>query len=79
MDILAPEYISLDCLAVRLRLPRKYLRKLAVAGDIPSLRVGRWLRFDEASVRAALIVVATSRKPAAQGPEPTGRGEYDTG
>ena len=54
-------YHTLDSLAARLGLPKVYLRDLAQRGKIPSLCVGRWQRFDEADVRAAL------RKLAAEG------------
>jgi excisionase family DNA binding protein len=54
-------YHTLDSLAARLGLPKVFLRDLARRGKIPSLRVGRWQRFDEADVRAAL------RKLAAEG------------
>ena len=47
-------YHTLDALAARLGLPRAFLLDLARRGKIPSLHVGRWLRFDEDAVRAAL-------------------------
>lgn len=64
MDSRVPEYISLDCLAARLRLPKASLRKLAQAGAIPALKTGRWWRFEEVAVRAALRDIA--QRPARQ-------------
>jgi len=52
------EYISLDVLAIRLGLPRPYLKRLMEQGRIPHLVVGPWRRFDEAQVREALLRLA---------------------
>jgi excisionase family DNA binding protein len=48
------EYVSLDELATRLRLPRSYLREHPKRGAIPHLRIGGRLRFEETAVRGAL-------------------------
>lgn len=48
-------YISLDVLAIRLGLPLSFLREQVQRGTIPFLRINRWLRFDEAAVRVALL------------------------
>ncbi len=61
------EYISLDVLAARLRLPRPYLRDLARDGLIPCLKPNRrLLRFDEEAVRAALRRLAETAATAAR-------------
>jgi excisionase family DNA binding protein len=51
---MSDEYISLDVLAGRLKLPRRFLREQARRGLIPFLRVGGRLRFEEIAVREAL-------------------------
>jgi len=51
---MSTSYHNLDSLAVRLGLPRTYLRGLARRREIPYLKVGRRLRFDEEAVRSAL-------------------------
>ncbi|MBN1395504.1 MAG: hypothetical protein JW959_10810 [Pirellulales bacterium] len=61
MDTEQQEYVSLDSLAGTLRLPKRYLRELAVAGDIPMLPAGRRMRFCVDDVRAALRILAASR------------------
>ena len=57
------EFLPLDELATRLRLPRSYLREQAKHGAIPHLCVGGRLRFEEAAVRDAL------RQQAARSPQ----------
>ncbi len=54
MDIIQPEYISLEHLATTLRLPKSYLRGLAKVGTIPVLHVGSRMRFRVEDVRHAL-------------------------
>ena len=48
------EYLSLEALGAVLDLPQKYLRRLAKEKRIPSLIVGKRMRFQEQAVRAAL-------------------------
>ena len=48
------EYISADVLAIRLGLPRTYLRELIADRQIPFLDVNGRLRFDEGAVREVL-------------------------
>ena len=64
------EYISLDVLAIRLRLPRSFLRRQVALGTIPCIRLpgkGR-LRFDEEAVRNALRrFTAVEAPPSADG------------
>ncbi len=48
-------FVSLDCLAATLRLPRSWLRAEALARRIPCVRIGRRLLFDVEAVRAAVI------------------------
>jgi excisionase family DNA binding protein len=55
-------YISLDALAAALALPRRFLRQEVERGAIPCLRIGGWLRFEEAEVRKALRKAARMRK-----------------
>ncbi|HUT30840.1 MAG TPA: hypothetical protein VMX13_13695 [Sedimentisphaerales bacterium] len=55
-------YIPLDSLATRLGLPKKYLKQLAEAGDIPCLDVNGRSRFNEAEVRVALSSLAQEPK-----------------
>ncbi len=55
------EYISLDVLASRLSLPRRFLRESAAAGKIPSLNIKGRLRFEETAVREALRAMAEAR------------------
>lgn len=48
-------YISLDCLALNLSLPKTYLRRLVKSGELPYVDTGNGRkRFKEDSVRAAL-------------------------
>jgi len=62
------EFLSLDELATRLRLPRSYIREQAKRGGIPHLCVGGRLRFEEAAVRDALRQqAARSQREAAEG------------
>jgi excisionase family DNA binding protein len=56
------EYISLEVLSKRLRLPPRFLRKEAEAGRIPCLKVGGRLRFEEAAVAEALRRQAERRE-----------------
>jgi len=56
------EYLSLDVLSKRLRLPRRFLREEASAGRIPCLKVGGRLRFEEAAVAEALRRQAERRE-----------------
>lgn len=51
---MANEFVSLDVLAIRLNLPRTYLRQLVREGRIPVLTAGRLQRFDPEQVREAL-------------------------
>jgi excisionase family DNA binding protein len=62
-------YISLEALAGRLGLPRRFLREQARRGVIPCLRIGGRMRFEESAVRDAL------RRRAEQGPEAEGGAE----
>ena len=55
MDTQIQEFVSLECLSATLRLPRRYLRALAFAGEIPALRVSGRLRFHIGTVKAALL------------------------
>ena len=48
-------FVTLDELATRLALPRTWLRKLADAGDIPAVCVGRRRVFDLDLVRAVIL------------------------
>jgi len=48
------EYVSLEHLAVVLRLPKRYLRDLATAGRIPVLRPGGRMRFHVDDVQNSL-------------------------
>ena len=51
-------FLSLEKLATRLGLPRKFLKSLAIEGEIPHLTVGGRLRFREDQVQAALAALA---------------------
>ena len=51
-------YISLDCLAIRVRLSRPFLRGLAKCGKIPYLSDAGRMRFNEAAVHDALRIEA---------------------
>jgi hypothetical protein len=51
-------YIPLESLVTRLSLPKKYLKRLAEAGDIPCLNVNGHYRFNEQDVRHALTALA---------------------
>ena len=49
------EYISLECLALQLALPKAYLRRLVDAGKLPYTDTGNGrLRFQEQAVRDTL-------------------------
>lgn len=52
------KYISLEALAVTLKLPQKFLRKLADQKQIPCLNVNGRLRFNPIAVQAALDYIA---------------------
>lgn len=58
----SPQLLTLAELATYLRLPRLWLRDEAIAGRIPSLRIGRRLRFDASAVEAALLRRASNRE-----------------
>ena len=52
-------YISLECLALQLALPKAYLRRLVEAGKLPYIDTGNGrLRFQEQAVRQALDKLA---------------------
>jgi len=68
IQAMSTEFISLDVLAIRLALPKPYLRELARRGRIPSLHVGRWLRFDEDQVRDALRELAAAEAESTEEP-----------
>lgn len=55
---MASEYISLEVLAATLGLPPRYLRSMAIRGEIPHLNVNGRRRFNEDQVRAALERIA---------------------
>ena len=65
------QYISLDALACRLGLPRRFLREQARRGVIPCLRIGGRMRFEESTVREAL------HRKAEQGPDAEGGAEAE--
>jgi excisionase family DNA binding protein len=48
------ELLSLPQLAARLRLPRDWLRREALAGRLPCLRIGRKLLFNRSAVKQML-------------------------
>jgi hypothetical protein len=52
------QYLSLEALAATLNLPQKYIRELAVEGEVPCLSVSGRLRFDEGDVRSALSAIS---------------------
>jgi hypothetical protein len=57
------DLFSLPRLAVRLRLPRGWLRQEALAGRLPCLKVGRRLLFNFSACERALAErAATSRE-----------------
>lgn len=56
------QYLSLEALAAVLSLPQNYLRKLAKQKQIPSLKVGNRMKFQESEVREALAKMA-KKKP----------------
>jgi excisionase family DNA binding protein len=60
----ATTYHSLDSLAVTLGLPRRFLREQVQEGQIPYLKIGGRLRFDEGAVREALRELAARRTSA---------------
>jgi len=52
------EYISLEILAAKLRLPQSYLRNLVENSQIPALKVNGRLRFNFEAVEKALADIA---------------------
>ena len=49
------DYVSLDCLALNLALPKTYLKRLVDTGKLPFIDTGNGRkRFQERAVRAAL-------------------------
>jgi len=57
------DLLTLHQLAIRLRLPREWLRAEAMAGRIPCLRAGRKLLFSLATIERILAErAATSRE-----------------
>jgi excisionase family DNA binding protein len=49
------DYVSLECLALQLALPKTYLKRLADSGKLPYIDTGNGRkRFQEQSVREAL-------------------------
>ena len=52
------EYISLEILAAKLRLPQSYLRNLAEKSQIPALNVNGRLRFNLVAVQQVLTGLA---------------------
>jgi len=55
------EYISLEKVSRRLRLPQRYIRQETEAGKIPHLIVGGRLRYQEKAVREALDWMAIEK------------------
>jgi hypothetical protein len=53
---------SLHQLATSLRLPATWLKREALAGRLPCLRVGRSMRFNVASVEQALAQRAATER-----------------
>lgn len=49
------DLISAKELASRMRVAERTVRRAAARGTIPSVRVGRMLRFDVLAVKAAII------------------------
>jgi excisionase family DNA binding protein len=56
--------ISLQRLAAHLRLPREWLRREALDGRLPCLRVGKRLLFNVAAVEEALAARAAHNREA---------------
>ena len=53
------DYLSLECLALQLALPKTYLRRLVDSGKLPYIDTGNGrLRFQEQAVRQALDKLA---------------------
>ena len=53
------DYINLECLALKLSLPKSYLRRLIKEGELPYLDTGNGRkRFQEKAVRQALDKIA---------------------
>ncbi|MGO9056948.1 MAG: helix-turn-helix domain-containing protein [Candidatus Binataceae bacterium] len=55
-SVAAPESVLVDAgeLADRLGVPETHIRTKARAGEIPCVRVGKYMRFDPAAVAAVL-------------------------
>ena len=47
---MSSELLTADDIARRLRVPRSWVYRAAREGDLPSVRCGRYRRFDEADV-----------------------------
>ena len=62
METDATKLVSVCGLANRLKLPAPWLKAEAMAGRIPSLRVGRRLLFNIAAVEAVLLKRAGDRR-----------------
>jgi hypothetical protein len=61
-----PTLTNLHGLAAALRLPRNWLRREALAGRIPCLRIGRKLLFERDSVERALAQRAAGKREVAR-------------
>jgi hypothetical protein len=51
---------SLTSLSIHLNIPAAFLRRLALAGDIPCVQLGRIMLFDVAAVEKALAELAAT-------------------
>ena len=56
---------TLAALAAELKLPRNWIRREALAGRLPCLRVGRRILFNAAAVKAALATRAAESREGA--------------
>jgi hypothetical protein len=63
-------FVSLDVLSLSLGLPRAYLRRLTINGQLPYLDVSGRRRYKVADVESALAIVAA--QPAREGRSPEG-------
>ena len=65
---MSSELLTADDIARRLRVPRSWVYRAAREGDLPSVRCGRYRRFDEADVERWIsrhnAQAATDRDPA---------------
>jgi hypothetical protein len=59
--------LSLPRLAARLRLPREWIEKEAVAGRLPCLRIGKRLFFNPDAVERALAKLAAEDRGVTRG------------